>query len=79
MVYLVFWKQYSRLYIDSFLVCSDAIKQKTRFFLSEKAGHKPGNNLLSHGIVAALPSAVEGLTGVFGMGTSVSPHLWKPE
>jgi len=67
------------LYIDSFLVCSDAIKQKTRFFLSEKAGHKPGNNLLSHGIVAALPSAVEGLTGVFGMGTSVSPHLWKPE
>ena len=54
-------------------------QKKTRFFLSEKTGHKPGNNLLSHGIVAALPSAVEGLTGVFGMGTSVSPHLWKPE
>lgn len=37
--------------------------------------HSTGNDLLSHRIVAALPSADEGLTGVFGMGTCVSPLL----
>ena len=57
-----------------------ALKQKkTRTFLSENPGHKTGNNLLSHRIVAALPLAIEGLTAVVGMGTGVSPHLWSPE
>ena len=49
--------------------------KKTRAFLSEDAGHKTGDDLLSHSSVAALPSAIEGLTSVFGMGTCVSPHL----
>ena len=36
----------------------------------------PGNDLLSH--LAAVPSAQEGLTSVFGMGTGGSPPLWSP-
>ena len=35
----------------------------------------PGSDLLSHGVTPAVPSAVEGLTAVFGMGTGVSPLL----
>jgi hypothetical protein len=54
-------------------------KKKARIFLSENPGHKTGNNLLSHRIVAALPLAIEGLTAVVGMGTGVTPHLWSPE
>ena len=51
------------------------IKEKTRAILSEGTGRKTGNNLLSHSSVAALPSAIEGLTSVFGMETCVSPRL----
>jgi hypothetical protein len=32
-----------------------------------------GNDLLSHCVTTAVPSALEGLTSVFGMGTGVSP------
>ena len=53
--------------------------KKARALLSEGAGHKTGDDLLSHSSVAALPSAIEGLTSVFGMGTCVSPRLWSPE
>tara|TARA_B100001167_G_C16749419_1_gene295378 strand:- start:468 stop:593 length:126 start_codon:yes stop_codon:yes gene_type:complete len=35
----------------------------------------PGSDLLSHEATLAVPSAVEGLTAVFGMGTGVSPLL----
>jgi hypothetical protein len=38
---------------------------------------KPGNDLLSHR-QAAVPSARQGLTSVFGMGTGGSPALWSP-
>ena len=41
----------------------------------DDTGHKTGNNLLSHSSEAALPSATEGLTSVFGMETCVSPRL----
>ena len=34
---------------------------------------KPGNFLLSHQAALAVPSALEGLTAVFGMGTGVAP------
>ena len=54
-------------------------KEKPRAILSEGTGRKTGNNLLSHSSVAALPSATEGLTSVFGMETCVSPRLWSPE
>ena len=35
----------------------------------------PGSVLLSHKVTQAVPSALEGLTAVFGMGTGVSPPL----
>ena len=39
---------------------------------------KPGSVLLSHLVSKAVPSALEGLTAVFGMGTGVSPPLSPP-
>ena len=38
----------------------------------------PGSDLLSHAVAHAVPSALEGLTSVFGMGTGVSPPPWPP-
>ena len=38
----------------------------------------PGNVLLSHKVALAVPSALEGLTSVFGMGTGVAPPLQSP-
>ena len=38
----------------------------------------PGSDLLSHTVTRAVPSAVEGLTSVFGMGTGVTPLLSPP-
>ena len=37
-----------------------------------------GNVLLSHTVAHAVPSALKGLTSVFGMGTGVSPPPWSP-
>ena len=39
----------------------------------------PGDVLLSQGASPQVPSALTGLTAVFGMGTGVSPPLWPPE
>jgi hypothetical protein len=39
----------------------------------------PGNDLLSRKVSQAVPSALEGLTSLFGMGRGVSPSLWSPE
>src|SRR5690606_253937 len=39
----------------------------------------PGTDLLSRPVARAVPSALEGLTAVFGMGTGVSPPLCAPE
>ena len=46
----------------------------------EQSGHKKraGNDLLSHRVPPAVPSALEGLTTVFGMGTGVAPPVWSP-
>ena len=41
-------------------------------------GINPGSDLLSHTVTRAVPSAVEGLTTVFGMGTGVTPLLSPP-
>jgi hypothetical protein len=68
-----------KLPISNFRECIVSLERfkckKTRAFLSEDAGHKTGDDLLSHSSVAALPSAIKGLTSVFGMGTCVSPYL----
>jgi hypothetical protein len=38
----------------------------------------PGNVLLSHQVALTVPSALEGLTAVFGMGTGVAPPPRSP-
>ena len=35
--------------------------------------------LLSHTVAHVVPSALEGLTSVFGMGTGVTPPVWPRE
>ena len=38
-----------------------------------------GGVLLSQGLSTQVPSALEGLTSVFGMGTGVTPPPWPPK
>jgi hypothetical protein len=38
-----------------------------------------GDDLLSRTVASPVPSALTGLTAVFGMGTGVSPSLWSPK
>jgi hypothetical protein len=38
-----------------------------------------GGDLLSQGVATQVPSALEGLTSVFGMGTGVTPLPLPPE
>lgn len=40
---------------------------------------RPGNDLLSHTVTRAVPSALGSLTSVFGMETGVSSPLWSPD
>ena len=44
----------------------------------QQALKNPGNVLLSHKVTLAVPSALEDLTAVFGMGTGVAPPLSPP-
>ena len=39
----------------------------------------PGNDLVSHKVALAVPSAQRGLTSVFGMGTGVALSIQSPE
>src|SRR2546423_14149353 len=39
----------------------------------------PGNYLISHKVALAVPSALRGLTSVFGMGTGVTLSVRSPE
>jgi hypothetical protein len=39
----------------------------------------PGNYLVSHKVALAVPSALRGLTSVFGMGTGVTLSVRSPE
>ena len=40
---------------------------------------KSGDDLLSHPVSRAVPSALEGLTSGFGMEPGVTPPLWSPK
>ena len=51
-----------------------ADKKKQGSVLVAPTPGKPGDKLLSHRVLAALPSSTEGLTAVFGMGTGISPR-----
>jgi hypothetical protein len=53
-----------------------SIRNKKAHLESRRAfENTPGSDLLSHAVSHAVPSAVEGLTSVFGMGTGVTPLL----
>jgi hypothetical protein len=39
----------------------------------------PGDFLLSHRVAPAVPSALRGLTSLFGMGRGETLSLWSPE
>ena len=60
--------------------CDVGTKEKARSVTMTRraSGKIPGSDLLSHRPAPAVPSAVEGLTSVFGMGTGVTPPLWPP-
>ena len=49
-----------------------------RFPAFARTSFNLGNVLLSHTVTHAVPSALKGLTSVFGMGTGVTPSLWSP-
>jgi hypothetical protein len=52
------------------------VKEKTRASRDARAPRiTPGSDLLSHTPAHAVPSAVAGLTSVFGMGTGVTLPL----
>src|SRR2546423_2659457 len=38
-----------------------------------------GGDLLSQALASQVPSALRGLTALFGMGRGVSPSLWPPK
>ena len=40
---------------------------------------KNGGDLLSQALAGQVPSALRGLTSLFGMGRGVSPSLWPPK
>jgi hypothetical protein len=46
--------------------------KKARCLRQRALGNNPGSDLLSHAVSHAVPSAVAGLTSVFGMGTGVT-------
>ena len=52
-------------------------QQSARTFRSGRLNY-PGSDLLSHAVTSAVPSALEGLTSVFGMGTGVAPPASPP-
>jgi hypothetical protein len=39
----------------------------------------PGNDLLSRAVTSTVPSALRGLSALFGMGRGVSPAVSSPE
>ena len=63
----------------SFLGRTNTLENRdARENLPERLFNNPGNDLLSHAVTSAVPSALEGLTSVFGMGTGVAPPASPP-
>ena len=54
-------------------------KRPSQFITETAFNLNSGNYLLSHTVARAVPSAQEGLTSVFGMGTGGSPPILSPE
>ena len=53
--------------------------KKTPPDFSEGVVKEFGDDLLSHTVTRAVPSAQESLTSVFGMGTGGTSPLWPPK
>src|SRR5436190_4874810 len=58
---------------------ADATRPRTGFGAGPRLQDYSGGVLLSQGDSPQVPSALAGLTSVFGMGTGVTPPLWPPE
>jgi hypothetical protein len=54
-------------------------KPRTRFAPAGAFVFNSGNVLLSHTLARAVPSGLQGLTAVFGMGTGGTPALQSPK
>ena len=61
----------------------DRARTRRRTLTDSVAGsfsnEKSGGVLLSRGVSSQVPSALVGLTSVFGMGTGVTPPPWPPK
>ena len=51
------------------------IAAKEKACIKQAFSYYPGDDLLSHTVTHAVPSALKGLTSVFGKGTGVAPSL----
>ena len=55
-------------------------KAKARlFFRTGLCEKNPGNDLLSRTVTSIVPSALRGLSALFGMGRGISPAALSPE
>jgi hypothetical protein len=61
------------------LTATFSIHQSAADIKMKFLGNPPGSVLLSRGLPPQVPSALEGLTSVFGMGTGGSPPLSPPD
>ena len=68
-----------RISIDGPWVKPSGAKEKPPQLALRGLKEKPGDDLLSQGIGPQVPSAQEGLTAEFGMGSGVSPPPKSPE
>jgi hypothetical protein len=57
------------------LIKKPRLHQEAGFLLENKSG----GVLLSHAVTHVVPSALQGLTTEFGMGSGVTPAVWPPE
>ncbi len=53
-------------------------KSPEQYYMFGAFLYKNGDDLLSHTVTHAVPSALKSLTSVFGMGTGGASSLWSP-
>src|SRR5207248_4926594 len=65
---------------DTMAVDPHCAPPKRRAALPDGPSHiQIGGDLLSQALASQVPSALRGLTALFGMGRGVSPSLWPPK
>ena len=58
---------------------SQPIKTNASYLRTRHSKNKSGIDLLSHTVTRIVPSALRGLTSLFGMGRGVTPAIKTPE